>query len=209
LEFASEAMRELRIHCVLPVRVTWTENGRTIKLAACAVDVSQKGARLTGVTALTAPGQVVAIRRNTDEARFRVVWIGRPQSPQEGHVGVECVEDKIVWDSKPSGAQATHHSCLGKVVAWPEESESGGFEAKLLAIGLFVCETEGTIGFRGPLLLDIHTEETRVTVKGIAQETEQEGRSRVNFTHIRRGDQRELRELVSRLSRSRPSAQSS
>lgn len=216
-------MRELRIHTALPVRVTWTDNERTTKLTACAIDVSQKGARLAGVTGLTAPGHVIAIRRNMSEARFRVVWIGRPQSLQEGQVGVECVDaDKIIWDVdfdkaqedfepigdlKPGGAQPSQHSCPGKVVAWPEQADVGGFEARLLALGVSVCEIEGAIAFRGPLLLEIHTENTQVTVKGIAQETEHEGWSRVNFTHIRRGDRRELNDLVSRLSCRRKSAQ--
>jgi hypothetical protein len=178
--------------------------------------VSRKGARLANVRGLEQPGQFVALRRKASEARFRVVWIGRPQSLQEGQIGVECIDaDKIIWDFdlakahedfepigdlKPGDERPPHYSCLGKVVAWPEEGGTSGFEAKLLAIGPSLCEIEG-LGFRGPLLLEIHTEETQVTVKGIAQETKHEGRSRMNFTHIRRGDHRELRELVSRLSR--------
>ena len=213
-------MRELRIHAVLPVRLTWVDDGKTITLTVCTIDVSQKGARLAGVAGLKATGQQIAIRRKASEAQFRVIWVGKPQSPHEGQIGVECLEaDKIIWDvdfakvdedfeplsgnSKPSDTPPLRYKCEGKVLVWSEQGYSGGFEAQLQAIGLSFCEVKGAISFQGPLLLQIYTGDAQVTVKGIARETMHEGWSWVDFTEIRRGDHQELQNLIYQLSRNR------
>jgi hypothetical protein len=212
-------VRELRIHAALPVRVTWSDQGKTVVASACTIDVSQKGARLTGVTGLKALGQLIAIRRKVSEAQFRVIWIGKPQTPHEGQIGVECVDtDKVIWDVdfakvqeefeplssgkvKPSDTPPLRYNCAGTALVWSEEGNSGGFEAQLQTIGSSFCEVKGAISFQGPLLLQISTEDTQVTVKGIARETLHEGWSWVDFTEIRRGDRQEWQNLISRLSR--------
>jgi hypothetical protein len=210
-------MRELRIHTALPVRVTWADGGRTTSLNACTIDVSQKGARLIGLAGMKAPGQLIAIRRKASEAQFRVIWIGQPQTPHEGQVGVECVDtDKIIWDVdfakvhedfEPLGAnlnpgdkQPLRYSCEGKILVWPQQGSSGGFEAELQAIGPFFCEFKSATSFQGPLLLQIYTQDAHMTMKGIAREAGN-GRSLMDFTDIRRGDRLALQSLISRLSR--------
>jgi hypothetical protein len=211
-------MRELRIHIALPVRVTWADGGKKTSFSACTIDVSQKGARLIGLTSLKAPGQLIVIRRKASEAQFRVIWIGKPQTPHEGQVGVECVDaNKIPWDVdfakahedfeplngnlKPSEAPVLRYNCEGRVLVWSEQGTAGGFEAQLQTIGLFFCEVSGAISFQGPLLLQISAEDTQATVKGIARETMRAGWSSVDFTEIRRGDRQEWQNLISRLSR--------
>ncbi len=72
--------------------MNWAEDEQAINQIAYTLDVSRRGARLAGITGLKGPGQLIVVRRNMGEARFRVVWIGRPRSPQEGQVGIECVE---------------------------------------------------------------------------------------------------------------------
>jgi hypothetical protein len=192
---------------------------------ACTIDVSQRGARLAGITELRAPGQVISVRRNTSEAQFRVVWIGKPRTPHEGHVGVECVEaDKIIWGmnfdkvhedfesiesenlrltrSRSSGtlAQPPHFSCAGKVLVWADEASSDCLETELVAISLTACRLDAAgPRIQGALLLQIQAQETRVTVKGIARAKEHEAGSWIDFTHIRRGDRRELQALIARL----------
>jgi hypothetical protein len=227
LSLEGTSMRELRIHMVLPVRVTWTESERAMKQMACTIDVSQRGARLAGITGLRAPGQLIAVRRNTSEAQFRVVWVGTPRTPHEGHVGVECVEaDKIIWDvdfdkvhedfeplknenlgltksrSLATPARPQHYSCTGRVLVWADEASSDCHETELLAISLAACRVEAVAGpwIKLALLLQILTEDTQVTVKGIASAKEQEAGNWVEFTHIRRGDRWELQALIARLS---------
>ena len=152
--------RELRLHVALPVRVVWSDQGKTIALSACTIDVSQKGARLTGVIGIRAPGQLISIRRKVNEAQFRVIWIGKPQTPHEGQIGVECVDsDKIIWDVdfakaheefepfsanlKPSDTPPLRYNCQGKVLVWSEQGTAGGFEAQLQSIGASFCEITG------------------------------------------------------------------
>jgi hypothetical protein len=208
-------MREQRIHTALPVRVTLADEGRTTSLNACTIDVSQKGARLIGVVGVKAPGQLIAIRRKASEAQFRVIWIGKPQTPHEGQVGVECVDtDRVIWDVdfakvhedfeplatnlKPGDKQPPRYSCEGKILVWSQQGS--GFEAELQAIGPSFCEFKSATSFQGPLLLQVYTEDAQMTVKGIAREASN-GRSLVDFTAIRRGDRLELQNLISRLSR--------
>ena len=212
--------RELRIHVALPVRLVWSEQGKTTAISACTIDVSQKGARLTGVTGIRAPGQLISIRRKVNEAQFQVIWIGKPQTPHEGQIGVECLDtDKIIWDVdfakaqeefepfvtnlKPSDTPPLRYNCQGKVLVWSEQGTAGGFEAQLQTIGSSFCEVTGATGFQGPLLLQISTDEAQITVKGIARETMHEGWTWIDFTEIRRGDRQELQNLMSRLSRKR------
>jgi hypothetical protein len=205
-------MRELRLHTALPIRVAWADDGKTTSHSACTIDVSQRGARLTGVTGLKS-GQLIAIRRKTSEARFRVVWVGKPQSAQAGQVGVESLDvDKTIWDvdfdKVPEGFEPLSdlgrsalpsYRFTGKVSVWPERG-IGGLETELRAIGNFSCEVAGAIDLAGPLVLQIYTENTEITVKGIAQPM-QKGTSLINFTHIRRGDRRMFQDLISRISR--------
>ena len=82
-----------------------------------------------------------------NEAQFRVKWIGKPQTPHEGQVGVECVDsDKIIWDVdfakaheefepftanlKPSDTPPLRYNCQGKVLVSLEQGTAGGFEAQ-------------------------------------------------------------------------------
>jgi hypothetical protein len=210
-------VRELRIHTALPVRVTWAGEGKMTTVSACTIDVSQRGARLTGAAGLKGSGQLIAIRRKASEAQFKVIWIGGPQTPHEGQVGVECVDaDKIIWDVdfgkvhedfepftgnlKPSDIPSSRYRCEGRVLIWPEQGTVGGFEAQLQFLGLSFCEIKGATAFQGPLLLQIYTEDAQLTVKGSARKTMHEGGTWVDFTEIRRGDRQELQNLVSRLS---------
>lgn len=208
-------MRELRIHTALPVRVAWTDAGKTTTQSACTIDVSQKGARLTGVMGVKT-GQRITIRRKVSEAHFRVIWTGKPQTLHEGQIGVECVDaDKIIWDVdfdkvheafepfsgnlKPD-TPPLRYSCEGRVLVWSEEGNAGGFEAQLQTIGVSFCEVKGVISFQGRLLLQIHTGDVQLTVKGVARETMHEGWSWVDFTDIRRGDRLQLQNLLSGIS---------
>jgi hypothetical protein len=218
-------VRELRIHAVLPVRVTWTEKKHAIQQVAYTIDVSPKGARLAGLAGLEGSGQLILVRRKASEAKFRVVWVGRSRTPVEGQCGIESVDrDKIIWDvdfkkahedfepvtgslnspyfSKASEArmESVLYDCPGKVTVWPSESDSRSIEARLSAIGFLGCKLQNGEGITlgGPVLLQICAGETQLTVKGICQE--QKAWTRIEFTHIRRGDRKILQEIVLRLS---------
>ena len=208
--------------------VTWADSGRPTRQNAYTLDVSRKGARLAGVTGLTDPGQLIAVRRKTSEARFRVVWIGQPRTPQEGQIGVECVDpDKIIWDvdfanvhedfedlgpAKPAaalalksssavGSKAAELPCPGMARVWTEGLDFEDVEARLTTIDWSGCRLDGDgLPFDRPLLLQLSIGETQLTVKGKRCRNDQASTVRIEFTQIRRGDRHLLEGLIRRLS---------
>ena len=210
------------------MQVTWADSGRSTRQNAYTLDVSRKGARLAGVTGLTDPGQLIAVRRKTSEARFRVVWIGQPRTPQEGQIGVECVDpDKVIWDvdfanvhedfedlgtakpaeglgSKSSSARATkltEFPCPGTAKVWTEGLDFEEVESRLTAIDWSGCRLEGDgLPFDRPLLLQLSIGETQLTLKGYRCRNDRPSTARIEFTQIRRGDRHLLEGLIRRLS---------
>jgi PilZ domain len=72
--------------------------GKAINQAGMTVDISQHGARLKGVSCWEAPGETVGVRCGTEKARFKVVWVGKPGTPQQGEAGLLCLETgKFIW----------------------------------------------------------------------------------------------------------------
>jgi hypothetical protein len=74
---------------------------------AFTIDISERGARLDGVGAITGPGETIEIKRGWKKARYRVMWIGPPGTPQANQVGICCMEDsKNIWGSSlPAAAK--------------------------------------------------------------------------------------------------------
>jgi hypothetical protein len=82
-----------------PVRVFGLDSaGKPINQTAWTVDVSQHGARLKGLPCSNGPGETIGLRLGTEKARFRVVWVGKQGTPQEGQAGLLCLEvGKFIW----------------------------------------------------------------------------------------------------------------
>jgi hypothetical protein len=82
-----------------PVRVFGMDSaGRPINQTGWTVDISQHGARLKGLPFWSGPGETIGVRHGTEKARFKVVWVGKPGTPQEGQVGLLCIETgKFIW----------------------------------------------------------------------------------------------------------------
>ncbi|HET7185583.1 MAG TPA: PilZ domain-containing protein [Terriglobales bacterium] len=85
----------------LPVRVFGLDSaGKPVNRTAWTVDVSQHGVRLKGLPCWNGPGETIGLRLGTEKARFRVVWVGKQGTPQEGQVGLLCLEaGKFTWGS--------------------------------------------------------------------------------------------------------------
>lgn len=203
------------------------QEGKTRKEFACTLDVSRKGALLANVKGLQGTGQLIAVRRRTSEASFRVVWIGLPQTPCEGQIGVECVDpDKIIWDidfadahedfelldaatltatpsqaSQPPRAKSPNYPCLGTARVWASEFASKFIEVELTAIGLSGAELNvDGLPFNDVVLLQMQIGDTNLTVKGVMRVQDGASRKLVEFWQIRRGDRRVLQRLVAQLS---------
>jgi hypothetical protein len=91
-----------RIHIALPVRITqWDSENRPNLVMACTYDISSLGARVTGLRNVK-PGEIITLERGRSGKFYcRVVWVGEPNSPLHGQVGVESVElQKTMWDAE-------------------------------------------------------------------------------------------------------------
>jgi len=81
-------------------------NGNPFAQSSNTVDVSEDGARLDGVAYLTAPGDVIEVKRRWHgKARFRVAWIGQVGTFESNQVGV-CTLDpgRLPWRVKQEHA---------------------------------------------------------------------------------------------------------
>ena len=68
---------------------------------ACTYDISEHGARVTGLRSVKEAGEVVAIERGKSKAFCRVVWVGEPNTELQGQIGLQCVEsDRIMWEAE-------------------------------------------------------------------------------------------------------------
>jgi len=77
-------------------------NGNPFAQTSNTVDISEDGARLDGVAYLTAPGDVVEVKRRWHgKARFRVAWIGQIGTFEANQVGL-CTLDpgRLPWRVK-------------------------------------------------------------------------------------------------------------
>jgi hypothetical protein len=91
-----------RIQVALPIRVTyWDGDHRPALEIACTYDISQRGARVTGLRCVKGAGEIIAIERGKCKAFCRVVWIGQPNSEWRGQIGIQCVEsDRTLWEAE-------------------------------------------------------------------------------------------------------------
>jgi hypothetical protein len=102
--------REERIIISLPVRLWGMDvNGKPFTQNASSVDITRLGARIQGVTCQIQHGDIIGVQHGSDKARFRVIWVARSGSRNEGQIGVHCVEaGKYIWGSvQPSNAADT------------------------------------------------------------------------------------------------------
>jgi hypothetical protein len=95
--------REQRIFVELPVKIWGMDaNSRPFAQPASLRNISGSGATLQGVSAQLKPGCVVDLQYQGTKAQFRVVWLGRQGSEQQGEVGLQCISSNIqLWGVDP------------------------------------------------------------------------------------------------------------
>jgi len=91
-----------RVQMAIPLRVvTWDAQKRPQLDMACTLDVSLRGARLYGARPNLKVGEVATVERGRQKIFCRVVWIGTPDGPQKGQIGVQAVEaGKSLWENE-------------------------------------------------------------------------------------------------------------
>jgi PilZ domain len=92
--------REPRTEKNLPVRIFGTDaDGRIFSEKVTTVNVSQRGAEVSGVKATVRLDEVVGLSHNQNKGHFKIKWIGQPHTPKAGHLGLVNVSpEKPFWD---------------------------------------------------------------------------------------------------------------
>lgn len=65
--------------------------GKPFVQHARTVNANPLGARLSGIACVNV-GEVIGIQHGDEKSRFRVVWVGRENTPQARQIGVHCLE---------------------------------------------------------------------------------------------------------------------
>lgn len=85
--------REPRLAVTLPVEVT-AQDHEAASQGAHYIDVSHRGARVGGVALHLKAGEVVNLTSDGCDARFLVIWVGEPGTPQEGQLGLQSLANE-------------------------------------------------------------------------------------------------------------------
>jgi len=100
-EILSAMRKGDRLAVALPVKVLVTENATTAEWS-CTYEVSRTGIRLKQVSSLKV-GQEIWVQRQRRRAMYRVVWMGQPETVQAGQMGVECMDERVIWEDEIQG----------------------------------------------------------------------------------------------------------
>ncbi len=95
-----EARRERRLPIAVRVRV-FADIESTESHPCCTYEISTIGARLVAPSGVSSVGQIVFLQRHSRRAKYKVVWIGKPDTRHAGQVGVECMEpNSVIWETE-------------------------------------------------------------------------------------------------------------
>jgi hypothetical protein len=92
--------REPRKEIQAQVRIFGTNSsGQTFSEKAVTVNVSHQGVELSGVQPQLKLDEIIGLTYGTNRVHFRVKWIGEPDTPKAGHVGLlNTSPEKPLWD---------------------------------------------------------------------------------------------------------------
>jgi PilZ domain len=97
---AVEPRRERRLHVAVPVKVFPDAAGVEFQ-TCCTYEISTVGARLVAPQGIKTVGQIVVLQRHNRRAKYKVIWIGKPDTSEAGQVGLETLEpSNVIWESE-------------------------------------------------------------------------------------------------------------
>lgn len=95
---AVDPRRESRIHIAVPVKV-FADAASPDFQTCCTYEISTIGARLVAPLGIKEPGQVILLQRHGRRAKYKVIWVGKPDTTEAGQVGVESLEPhNVIWE---------------------------------------------------------------------------------------------------------------
>ncbi len=212
-----------RIHIALPVRITqWDSENRPNLVMACTYDISPLGARVTGLRNAKV-GEIITLERGRSGKFYcRVVWVGEPNSPLHGQVGVESVElQRRMWDAELQSMEEVFDPIPQRKLAKPGISGepirrcAPRFEIKgsadlrqmnvpqagvknLSEMGCMLV-TKDPLPTGSNLKLTLKVAQYDLTVKGSVRHSEAGMGIGVEFSEIRKGDRQVLQFLLKKL----------
>lgn len=92
--------REPRKAMQIAVRIFGTDrDGNIFSENISTVDVSHSGVKLTGIRAKLQNEEIIGLTYGRNKVHFRVRWIGQPNTPLDGQVGLlNLTPEKPLWD---------------------------------------------------------------------------------------------------------------
>jgi len=89
-----------RLNLAVPIKVFPDIAGIEAQ-ACCTYEISTTGARLVAPPGITRVGQIIWLQRHNRRAKYKVIWIGEPDSSLAGQVGVETMEPgNVIWENE-------------------------------------------------------------------------------------------------------------
>ncbi len=225
----SPERQKKRLQVALPIRVTyWNDEQKPCLEIACTYDISEHGARVTGLRCVKEAGEVVAIERGRSKAFCRVVWVGEPDSELRGQIGLQCVEsDRILWEaelrdmvevyepvtldgtSKRSRAfgpserrrRRERFSLDGTVELAEPDSASAKASVVLKNMSEIGClvMTRHVLPVGTEVKLTLHVDNYDLTLKGQVRHAEPQAGLGIEFREIRKGERQILQFLIRKL----------
>jgi len=91
---------EQRLHIAVPVKV-FPDLKSFESHTCCTYEISPYGARIAALPGINQVGQIIFIQRQNRRARYKVAWIGKPNTSHAGQIGVESMEpSNIIWETE-------------------------------------------------------------------------------------------------------------
>jgi PilZ domain-containing protein len=96
----TERRRKPRKPAAVPVKLRGT-GPQARPTVACTLDISSEGARLNVAGWAVEPGEIINVERGTEKSMFRIAWVGDPNTPRRGQIGIQCLEQgKSIFQDK-------------------------------------------------------------------------------------------------------------
>lgn len=222
-----------RIHAALPIRVTyWDGENKSALEIACTYDISERGARVTGLRCVKGAGDIIAVERGRNKAFCRVVWIGESGSESPGQIGIQCVEaDRTLWEAelrdmeeaydpilidgglRRAGAFSSHERrrrrerfpVEGSAQLINQSAKGGQAKAALRNVSEIGClvTTKHILTPGTELKLALNVGDYDLALKGQVRHAERQVGLGIEFRQIRKGERQMLQFLMQKLGEKR------
>lgn len=221
--------REPRVEINLEVKVWGLDrHGKPFVQNARTLDATRLGLRLLGVDCVKV-GETVGVQHGQQKSRFKVVWIGRENTPKQGQIGLHNLEpDRELFSLRPVRINGSHSTQPGfdapkKAAPARRDMQSsrrkhprylctGGVELRLPEggppawgnlndISLTGCyvETASTLPLGAMVLFHVHAHDLSITGRAIVKTSHHIVGMGLAFLHLENDSQHNLEFLIGSL----------